>query len=59
MNYQVACARDGGIVLPIKDPGLLDFVQSWGPRSGMTVLLDISSLTLFIITSTVYMKCLH
>ena len=48
MNYQVACARDGGIVLPIKDPGLLDFVQSWGPRSGKMVFYILLSYWLHI-----------
>ena len=30
---QVRCANYGGIVLPISDSGLLNFVQQWGPKA--------------------------
>ena len=32
-SAQIFCASRGGIILPIRDEGTLEFVQAWGPRS--------------------------
>ena len=34
MFVQIFCASNGGIVVPVKSSGFLDFIQAWVPRSG-------------------------
>ena len=32
-SAKVFCATKGGIILPIKDKGILEFIRAWGPRT--------------------------
>ena len=35
---QKKCAEKGGVILPIKDKGLFEFIRAWGPRAGSFTL---------------------